>query len=73
MKKLVIVMLCVISIFSAETAIFFGINCDKLENQKRILMKSNHELTEENKNLRIIIDSIDNPHHHDYLLSLSAK
>ena len=52
MKKLVIVMLCVIAIFSAETAIFFGINCDKLENQKRILMKSNHELMNENKDLR---------------------
>jgi len=30
------------------------------------------KLQEENKNLREILDSIDNPHHHDYLLTLRA-
>lgn len=68
-KVFIFVMLCIISIFATETAIFFAYNCDKLDYQKRILMKSNHELTEENKNLRVILDSIDNPHHHDYLMS----
>ena len=72
-------MMCVVSIFAAETAIFFAYNCNKLNYQKNILLKSvrklnqeNSELYRENDNLRVILDSIDNPHHHDYLLTLDA-
>lgn len=71
-KNFVFVMMCVISIFAAETAIFFAYNCNKLNYQKNILLKSVRELNQENDNLRVILDSIDNPHHHDYLMSLNA-
>lgn len=71
-KNFVFVMMCVVSLFAAETAIFFAYNCNKLNNQKKILMKSICELNRENYDLRVILDSIDNPHHHDYLLTLES-
>lgn len=65
MKNLTII---VLACFAAT----FAVQSHKNGYQKQILMQSNRELSEENYNLRVILDSIDNPHHHDYLCTLSA-
>jgi len=71
-KNILIAVLAIIAVAGVESAVFFHNQANKLHYQKFILAKSLSEVREENKNLREVVDSIDNPHHHDYLLSLQA-
>lgn len=69
-KNIIIAMLAVIAAAGVESTLFFHNQANKLNYQKLILAKSLSEVREENKNLHEVVDSIDNPHHHTYLLSL---
>lgn len=71
-KNILIAVLAIIAAAGVESTVFFHYWANKLHYQKLILAKSLSEVREENKNLREVVDSIDNPHHHDYLLSLAS-
>ena len=71
-KNVIIFVLAFIAALFVESTIFFYRQSNKLNYQKLILAKSLSEVREENKNLHEVVDSIDNPHHHDYLLSLES-
>lgn len=65
MKDLLIAFFVLASVIGLESTMFFVYWCDK-----------NHtsltKVREENRLLREIVDSIDNPHHHDYLQRLES-
>lgn len=71
-KNILIAAFAIIAAAGVESTVFFHNQANKLHYQKLILAKSLSEVREENKNLHEVVDSIDNPHHHDYLLSLAA-
>ena len=73
MKKNVIIMvLCIICAATVETSIYFHNQAEKTHKRNISLAKSLSEVREENNNLHEVVDSIDNPHHHDYLLTLQC-
>lgn len=76
-KNVTIAVLAVVAALGIETSIFFGVSCDrnytKLRHVSMTLSEvreENQRLSRENRNLREVVDSIDNPHHHNYLLTL---
>ena len=69
--KLTCLALLVLNIIGLWSAMSFD-SSNKIFMQNRELKKENFLLENENKNLREILDSIDNPHHHDYLTTLRA-
>lgn len=71
-KNIIIAVLAIIAAAGVESTIVFHHTSNKLHDRNIQLAKSLSEVREENKNLREVVDSIDNPHHHDYLLSLQA-
>lgn len=78
-KNIAIIVLAVIAAIGIENAIYFGYQSNKLNYQRRVLAKSLSKVRYErdslervNDNLQEIVDSFDNPHHHDYLLSLQC-
>lgn len=70
-KNIIIAVLAIIAAAGVESTIVFHHTSNKLHKRNIQLAKSLSEVREENKNLREVVDSIDNPHHHDYLLSLA--
>lgn len=78
-KNIAIIVLAVIAAVSVECSIFFGYSSNKLNHKVRVMAKSLSKVRYErdslervNDNLKEIVDSFDNPHHHDYLLSLQC-
>ena len=69
-KNIIIAVLAIVAAASIESTIFFRYTSNKLHERTIMLAKSLSEVREENKNLREVVDSIDHPHHHHYLLSL---
>lgn len=69
-KNIIIAVLAIIAAAGVESTVFFHHQANKLHDRNIQLAKSLSEVREENKNLHEVVDSIDNPHHHDYLLSL---
>jgi len=70
-KNIIIAVLAIIAAAGVESTVFFHNQANKLHKQNIRLAKSLSEVREENKNLHEVVDSIDNPHHHGYLLSLA--
>lgn len=71
-KNIIIAVLAIIAAAGVESTVFFHHQANKLYKQNIRLGNYLSEVREENKNLHEVVDSIDNPHHHDYLLSLQA-
>ena len=71
-KNILIAVLAIVSAASVESTVFFHLQANKLHKRNIQLGKHLSEVREENKNLREVVDSIDNPHHHDYLLTLES-
>ena len=69
-KNVIITLLAVIACIGIETSFFFHRQAEKTHKQNIVLAKYLSQVREENKNLHEVVDSIDNPHHHEYLLSL---
>lgn len=69
--KLTVLALLVLNIIGLWSTISFD-SSNRIFLQNRELKKELFLLENENKNLREILDSIDNPHHHDYLATLRA-
>lgn len=78
-KNVIIFVLAALCAITVETSVFFGYQSAKLHAKNERVMRQNRQLREEvsdleekNHNLSAIVDSFDNPHHHDYLLSLQC-
>lgn len=78
-KNVLIIVLAVIASIGIESTIYFHYQCSKLTYQRKVLAKSlsqvrweRDSISRDNENLKEIVDSFDNPHHHDYLLSLEC-
>lgn len=69
-KNIIIAVLAFIAAAGVESTIFFAHQANKMHRQNITVAKYLSEVREENRNLREVVDSIDNPHHHDYLLTL---
>lgn len=69
-KNIIIAVLAIIAAAGVESVMFFHYTSNKLKNRNIQLAKSLSEVREENKKLHEVVDSIDNPHHHNYLLTL---
>lgn len=78
-KNVFVFVLAIIAAIGVECSVFFGYHCAKLHAKTERLTKVQKKLRERidelesrNENLSEIVDSFDNPHHHDYLLSLQC-
>lgn len=78
-KNIIIAVLAIVSAASVESTVFFHNQANKLDYQKKVLAKSLSAVRYENDSLRStianyqeVVDSIDNPHHHRYLLTLQS-
>lgn len=78
-KNAIIIVLAIISACSIESAIVLNYANHKLHKKMVNVCRTNSDLCEEIKNLEYkcasyseIVDSFDNPHHHDYLVSLQC-
>lgn len=71
-KNIIIAVLTIVSAVGVWSTIFFYHHANKLHRQRIYLATQLSEVREENENLHEVVDSIDNPHHHDYLLSLES-
>ena len=78
-KNFVIGLLVIAAGFGIENAIYFNRQCNKLQKRVVNLAKERNDLQDEVKTLEFrcknyseIVDSFDNPHHHDYLLGLQS-
>lgn len=69
--KLTVMALLVLNIIGFWMSISFD-SSNRVFLQNRELKKENFLLEVENQNLREILDSLDNPHHHEYLTTLRA-
>lgn len=71
-KDIIIAVLTIVSVTGIWSTIFFYHHADELHRKRIVLAKKLSEVREENENLHEVVDSIDNPHHHDYLQSLES-
>ena len=71
-KNIIIAVLAIVAAASIESTVFFHNQANKLHKRTIVLSKSLSKVREENKNLKEVVDSIDNPQHHYYLLSLQS-
>lgn len=71
MKDSVIIFILVVALAGSTLAnICLAKQSAKWHYRATTISKTLGEVREQNKNLRKVVDSIDNPHHHGYLLTL---
>lgn len=71
-KNIIIAVLTIVSAVGVWSTIFFYHHANKQHRMYNAVCLKSQAVVRENENLREVVDSIDNPHHHDYLLSLEC-
>lgn len=71
-KNIIIAILAIVSAVGVWSTIFFYHHANKQHQMYNAVLIKSQAVVRENKNLHEVVDSIDNPHHHDYLQSLEC-